>query len=60
MAGGMVVALPLYYWRLHNTEVTQEDFVDLTPMVGGESENNGMFPGEKPVRSTTVDEKALQ
>lgn len=28
MAGGLVIAFPLYLWRLHNTEMTPEDFVD--------------------------------
>ncbi|KAH9995362.1 MFS general substrate transporter [Xylariaceae sp. FL0662B] len=30
MAGGLIVALPLYYWRLHDTEIEANDFVDNT------------------------------
>ncbi len=26
MAGGLIIALPLYWFRLHNTEITDDDF----------------------------------
>ncbi|KAJ9499751.1 hypothetical protein H2202_004741 [Exophiala xenobiotica] len=55
MAGGLVIALPLYYWRLHNTEITEDDFVEPT-LTEGQAEEMKM--GEiKADPKTMVSEK---
>ena len=28
MAGGLICSLPVYVWRLHDTEIEQNDYVD--------------------------------
>ncbi len=55
MAGGLVIALPLYYWRLHNTEITEADFVEPT-ITEGQAEEIEMGDA-KADGNTTVSEK---
>lgn len=52
MAGGLVIALPLYYWRLHNTEITEEDFVE-PKEIGHSTEGTTVDEGEKEVDAIT-------
>ncbi|KAI1619995.1 major facilitator superfamily domain-containing protein [Exophiala viscosa] len=58
MAGAMIVALPLYYWRLHNTEVMEADLI--TPGVTVEPDESIVSGKDKAEGSTTVNEKTPQ
>jgi len=73
MAGAMVIALPLYYWRLHNTEVTEADLLTPTVTVEGVSvegsesrqhtmeRSDGIMGGkDKADGNTTINEKISQ
>lgn len=52
MAGGLVIALPLYVWRLHDTEVTEEDLTESKILEG--KIDTVEAPREMKEESTTV------
>lgn len=57
MAGGLIIALPLYWFRLHNTEITDDDFVSPAPSkdLNGSAVTNVVGKGDA---GTMISEKA--
>lgn len=51
-----MIALPLYIWRLHDTEITEEDLAD-SKIVEGKTDTTGAPSGGKDESATVISEK---